>query len=143
MRLRQVFYMDLGNNALTGTVPADIGTDYVRMRHLFLDHNSLEGPFPTEVLNGGEGRLKELTLNNNKFTGTFPGHSLSPNIMGTFFVCNPIGFCSFPPFVSNIPSLCNYSPTKNSRQQLCFNGLEYVPTGCLCRRRTRRVQVGL
>ncbi|CAJ1962917.1 unnamed protein product [Cylindrotheca closterium] len=73
MRLRQLFSFDLGNNAFSGTLPPDFGTESVRLRHLYLDYNGFSGTFPSEVLNAGDGRLITLFINNNEFTGTFPG----------------------------------------------------------------------
>jgi len=89
MRLRKMFFMDLGYNKLSGTLPSDLGTQSVRLRHLYLDHNNFEGSFPSEVLNAGNGRLRALTLNNNNFSGAFPDeHQLSNSIMGTFILVN-------------------------------------------------------
>lgn len=74
MRLRQMFYMDLGNNKFSGNLPTDLGEEYVRLRHLFLDHNNFEGPVPESYINAGNGRIQTLTLNDNNFSGAFPGN---------------------------------------------------------------------
>jgi len=73
LRLRQLDFMDLGRNGFSGTLPPDLGTESVRLKHLYLDHNNFKGTFPSEVLNSGDGRLKQLTLDDNQFTGAFPG----------------------------------------------------------------------
>ncbi|KAL3941684.1 MAG: hypothetical protein SGBAC_003997 [Bacillariaceae sp.] len=72
MRLRQMFYMDLGNNKFSGNLPTNLGEEYVRLRHLFLDHNNFEGPVPESYINAGNGRIQTLTLNDNNFSGAFP-----------------------------------------------------------------------
>lgn len=74
MRLRQMYYMDLGNNKFSGTLPSELGTEYVRLRHLFLDHNEFTGTVPQSYVVAGDGRIQSLTLNDNKFTGDFPGN---------------------------------------------------------------------
>jgi len=81
MRLRSLFHVDLGYNRFSSTFPPDFGTESVRLRHLYLDHNNFEGAFPSEVLNAGGGRLRTLVLNDNKFTGTFPGDHQYNNTM--------------------------------------------------------------
>jgi len=102
MRLRQLYYMDLGRNKISGTLPPDLGTESVRLRHLYLDHNDLEGTFPNEVLNAGDGRLRALSLNNNHFTGTFPGDHQLLNYMGTRHVLfyHPHMICHSSPYCS-------------------------------------------
>lgn len=81
MRLRQMYYMDLGRNRFSGTLPSELGSEYVRLRHLYLDFNNFEGTFPESYINAGNGRIQTLALNDNNFTGTFPGnHQLSNRI---------------------------------------------------------------
>lgn len=74
MRLRQMFYMDLGYNNFSGTLPPDLGTDYVRLRHLHLDHNGFAGTFPESYLVAGDGRIHTIFVNDNYLTGIFPGN---------------------------------------------------------------------
>lgn len=69
LKLTHLYYMDLGRNKFSGTLPTELGTDYVRLRHLYLDHNDFSGTVPNEVINAGDGRLHSLRLNDNKFTG--------------------------------------------------------------------------
>jgi Leucine-rich repeat (LRR) protein len=76
MNLRNLVYMDLSFNALTGTIPIDwmTGKDAVsRLHTLYLDHNKLSGPLSTLIPALGNGRLEQLFLNDNSFSGTFPG----------------------------------------------------------------------
>mmetsp|Transcript_38149 Transcript_38149/g.92323 ORF Transcript_38149/g.92323 Transcript_38149/m.92323 type:complete len:470 (-) Transcript_38149:307-1716(-) len=74
LNLRQMFYMDLGYNKFDGELPPELGNEYVRLRHLYLDHNNFEGSVPESYINAGNGRIQTLTLNNNNFTGAFPGN---------------------------------------------------------------------
>lgn len=64
--------MDLSFNKLTGTLPADIGSDFNRLRHLYLDHNLFTGTIPESYAQAGGGRLYVLTLDNNQLTGGVP-----------------------------------------------------------------------
>jgi len=77
MRLRQMFYMDLGYNQFSGTIPSELGSEYIRLRHLYLDHNQFVGTVPQSVVLAGDGRISTLTVNDNQFEGKFPGdHSV-------------------------------------------------------------------
>ena len=66
--------MDLGNNKFSGTLPADLGVDFVRLRHLFLDHNKFTGTVPQSYIWAGDGRIQSLVLNDNLLRGSFPGN---------------------------------------------------------------------
>ncbi|CAJ1964030.1 unnamed protein product [Cylindrotheca closterium] len=68
--LRQLYYLDLGRNRFSGILPTFL--DFVRLRHLHLDHNQFSGSLGN-VINSGDGRLQVLTVNDNKLTGTLPG----------------------------------------------------------------------
>lgn len=84
MNMRRMFYMDLGRNQFSGTLPTELGTEYVRLRNLFLDHNQFSGTVPESYINAGDGYIDVLTLNNNKFTGAFPGNHKVFNRMCKF-----------------------------------------------------------
>ena len=73
MNLRQMYYMDLGNNQFSGQLPPELGTEYVRLRHLFLDNNQFTGTVPPSYVVAGNGRIESLTLNDNQLRGAFPG----------------------------------------------------------------------
>ena len=88
LQLRQMYYMDLGRNQFSGTLPASLGTDYVRLRHLYLDHNNFEGTVPSEIINAGNGRLHSLRLNDNQFVGEMPGNYQSITEMNLLEVQN-------------------------------------------------------
>lgn len=72
MRLSEMFYMDLSFNKLTGTLPADIGENFNRIKQLLLDHNQFTGTIPDTYAQAGGGRLYVLTLDNNQLTGGAP-----------------------------------------------------------------------
>jgi len=61
--------LNLSNNNLKGTIPAEIG-DLTNLEILRLDYNNLTGSMPTELTN--PVYLKTIRLNNNQITGTFP-----------------------------------------------------------------------
>ncbi|KAL3932446.1 MAG: hypothetical protein SGBAC_010843 [Bacillariaceae sp.] len=88
LKLTHLYYMDLGRNKFSGTLPTELGTDYVRLRHLYLDHNDFSGTVPNEVINAGDGRLHSLRLNDNKFTGALPGNHVFDTELNIYEVQN-------------------------------------------------------
>jgi hypothetical protein len=74
IKLRQLYYLDLGRNDFRGTLPESLGVESVRLRHLHLDHNRFTGPVPSTLINAGDGRLKTLSINDNRLTGQLPGN---------------------------------------------------------------------
>lgn len=72
MRLSSMFHMDLSFNELTGTLPADIGENFNRLRQLYLDHNKFTGTIPSTYALAGGGRIYVLALDNNQLTGGVP-----------------------------------------------------------------------
>ncbi|KAL3941686.1 MAG: hypothetical protein SGBAC_003999 [Bacillariaceae sp.] len=88
MRLRSLYWMDLGDNQFSGEVPEEFGPESVRLRHLLLDHNKFSGTFPSSALNAGDGRLDELFINDNEFSGTFPGDHKSLNAIYAMTIQN-------------------------------------------------------
>lgn len=75
--LRNLFYLDLGHNDLTGTVPLDwtSGRDQLnRLRVLYLNNNRLSGELPVDfIAELGNGRCEMIILHDNQFTGQIPG----------------------------------------------------------------------
>ena len=65
----RVVRLALRDNALEGTLPAQIG-DLSELRSLQLDNNRLHGPIPSTV--GRLGRLAALWLSHNQLTGPLP-----------------------------------------------------------------------
>jgi hypothetical protein len=84
MKLRNMYYMDLGRNRFSGTLPPDLGSDFVRLRHLHLDYNQFTGTFPESYVVAGDGRLMTLSLNDNRFRGDFPGNHETVKMMRTY-----------------------------------------------------------
>jgi len=66
--------MDLGHNKFSGTLPLELRTEYVLLRHLYLDHNDFLGTLPESDVVTGQGRINTLYVNDNKLSGPFPGH---------------------------------------------------------------------
>jgi hypothetical protein len=82
--LRNLFYLDLGRNRLTGQFPTDwtVGRSTTdRLRLLYLDHNLLTGSLPSNLGTIGNGRLNVLTINDNALTGTMPLFNSSINFL--------------------------------------------------------------
>lgn len=73
---RNMYYLDVGRNQLTGTLPSDWwdGLDTMReIRHLYLSHNQFSGTIPSAFTTMGNGRMNLVVINNNQFEGEFPG----------------------------------------------------------------------
>ena len=65
----RVIRLNLANNGLFGTIPAEIGA-LSALTHLDLGSNRLEGAIPSEI--GRLSVLRELVLDNNLLTGSIP-----------------------------------------------------------------------
>ncbi len=61
--------IDLGENNLVGTLPAELG-NLDNLQELLLSDNQLTGSVPTEL--GNLVRLQDLSLSHNKLTGSIP-----------------------------------------------------------------------
>jgi len=90
--LRDLFYLDLGNNDLTGSVPLDWtqGRDKMNsLRILYLNNNRLSGTLdPQFIALIGSGRLAMMILHDNEFTGQLPGNYTFVNHMDIIEVQN-------------------------------------------------------
>ena len=62
--------MDLSNNRLSGSIPAELGSLTQLFHELSLQNNQLSGTIPTQL--GSLVLLKEMNLSNNALTGTIP-----------------------------------------------------------------------
>jgi len=84
IRLRQLFYLDLSNNNFEGPLPFDFAANMVFLRILYLGHNQFSGTLPTDFsLQLGDGRLKQLFIPDNQFTGEFPSEGWDSYHMST------------------------------------------------------------
>lgn len=46
LRLRDLYYFDIGRNRIVGTIPEDLGDKFVGLRYLHIDNNRLSGTIP-------------------------------------------------------------------------------------------------
>ncbi|MCE2397673.1 MAG: hypothetical protein J4F34_01320 [Gemmatimonadetes bacterium] len=67
--------LGLGNNALTGPIPPELGS-LDSLESLYLYDNALTGPIPPEL--GNLDRLRDLRLNYNALTGPIPLSQCAP-----------------------------------------------------------------
>jgi hypothetical protein len=84
LKFRKCQYFDVGRNQLTGTLPADIGTFFVELRQLHLDHNQFRGTVPSSYNSVGNGRLESLSIDHNFLTGVVPGERDLTNKLVTY-----------------------------------------------------------
>ena len=69
MATRTLEKLDLSDNQLTGTIPAELG-QLTQLKKLYLDNNQLTGAIPREL-----GQLTQLTMlhvHENQLTGAIP-----------------------------------------------------------------------
>ncbi|KAF8670596.1 hypothetical protein HU200_050623 [Digitaria exilis] len=67
-------YLDLSNNLFSGVLPADINKMSLGMEHLNLSSNGFSGSVPLTI--AGFPKLKSLLLDTNSFNGTYPGAAI-------------------------------------------------------------------
>jgi len=71
-RFRKTVFADFGRNHFSGPLPDDIGQHWVKLRYLYLDHNTFTGTIPYSYPNTGNDRLAVLAVNHNHLTGQVP-----------------------------------------------------------------------
>ena len=84
MRLRNLYYLDLSNNQFEGPIPSDWTFYLQSLRIMYLTSNRLSGQIPEDFGTIGGGRLKQLFMNRNNFTGFFPTDSWDDYTMSKF-----------------------------------------------------------
>jgi hypothetical protein len=86
LRWRNLFLLDLGRNNFTGTLPYDLGENFVALRNLHLDHNNFIGTLPDSYINAGNGRVSQISIEHNELTGWVPGYHWHENVLGKWSV---------------------------------------------------------
>ncbi|KAG6767228.1 hypothetical protein POTOM_028421 [Populus tomentosa] len=71
LKMTSLKRLDLAYNAFTGGLP-DSFSQHASLESLDLSSNGLSGPIPTGLCQGPSNNLKELYLQNNRFTGSVP-----------------------------------------------------------------------
>ena len=77
LNLRNLYYLDMSHNNFSGEVPIDWyegGNTLYWIRHLYLNNNNLSGEIPATFPKIGAGRLMQLDVSYNNFSGIFPGN---------------------------------------------------------------------
>ncbi|KAF8736811.1 hypothetical protein HU200_014301 [Digitaria exilis] len=69
-----LYYLDLSNNMFSGVLPADINKLSSEMEHLNLSCNGFSGSVPLTI--AGFPKLKSLLLDTNSFDGSYPGAAI-------------------------------------------------------------------
>ncbi|XP_071683082.1 leucine-rich repeat protein 1-like [Lolium perenne] len=84
--LKNLISLTLYNNNLSGHIPPSLG-EMQALKYLRLEHNNLSGPIPRELV--GLSNLMILDLSNNDLCGTIPRSGAFQNIPLTSFANNP------------------------------------------------------
>ena len=74
--LGSIRVISLQNNALTGSLPSELGLLPMYVRDIHLGYNSLEGTIPVEFATNTT-KLVSIHLNNNRLSGTVPDFAAS------------------------------------------------------------------
>ena len=101
LNLKILYFLDLSHNRFSGEIPADWyqGAKNLHwLRHLYLNNNNLSGEIPEKFTRIGAGRLLQLDVSSNIFTGIFPG-SWDPRNMLEQLVIHSNNFTSVHPQV--------------------------------------------
>ncbi|CAD6255118.1 unnamed protein product [Miscanthus lutarioriparius] len=116
-----VWFMNISNNQLNGTLPADMGS--MSLRELYLSSNKLTGQIPTLPPN-----IYTLDLSNNFLSGPLPSATRSANLIELFLFSNrltghiPESFCKYQQLV--VLDLSNNF--LEGEPPLCLGVMEYM-----------------
>ena len=72
LKLRDLYYFDIGRNFIGGSIPEDVGTDFIKLRYLHIDHNRLTETIPETIPPMADGRLISFLANHNRLEGLVP-----------------------------------------------------------------------
>jgi len=72
LRLHNLTYFDVGRNFIGGSIPDDIGADFMELRYLHIDHNRFTETIPDTIPPMANGRLLSFLANNNRLEGYVP-----------------------------------------------------------------------
>ena len=79
LRLNELKYFDIGRNFIGGSIPEDIGIDFLKLRYLHIDHNRLTDNIPDTIPSMANGRLISFLANNNRLEGYVPDNYIMYN----------------------------------------------------------------
>ena len=79
LNLGNIFYFDIGRNAIGGSIPDDIGTDFGELKYLHIDHNRLTSSIPDTIPHMANGRMISLLADHNQLSGVVPDNWLMFN----------------------------------------------------------------
>lgn len=115
---RYMFWLDLGYNQFTGSIPLDWmhgDSSLINLRDLFVDHNQYSGTIPPSIVYLGNGRIDQLVLNDNLFSGEFLADYESASFLQTlhlhrnnFSAIDP-GLCSHAKLGDESAELVSYT----------------------------------
>jgi hypothetical protein len=91
LNLRQLWYFDVGYNNMEGPLPTDWwegNNDMKRLRNLFVNNNRFTGTIPEAFTTMGNGRMSQVILHDNEFSGTFPGGWNPTNFLSSIEIQN-------------------------------------------------------
>lgn len=84
MNLRHLWYLDVAFNRMNGSIPEDwsLGNNtFSQLHHLYLHHNRFSSTLPFSFSELGNGRMEQLLISDNNFSGTVPGYYRIRNYM--------------------------------------------------------------
>jgi hypothetical protein len=118
--LKSLTSLNLGDNSLTGTIPSEL-SNLKSLTYLYLGLNSLTGTIPSEL--GNLTKLTQLLLFSNSLTGTIPSELGNLTNLTRLYLNNNSLTGSIPSELGNLTKLATFSYTGNSITGSIPNGL--------------------